>query len=242
MKYTRKWLILILLISALIGCYKKYTYEELQNLNFHRDPIGEYFWSVLSKYEKTYNLSEKESQILGNWLVIEKRGGLIVDNQLLFFPNGLAIILFEYKNYMLENNKSLDAAIGLWEIDDDVLNINTLYFSIQDAAWKKEYVKIQPYRQRLINVNDIDILGYTKKPFYKYKLPDEIEKMVYVINSRREKQRVRMVYTFDLISNPGVLEIDLGEFEIFPEMAEKGHSGLDIVRDFDLLKYYIDRL
>jgi hypothetical protein len=106
-----------------------------------------------------------------------------------------------------------------------------------------EYFSITPYEVELININDVDPGGYTRKPFNRFILPAELRSQIN-IPSRAKKRviMVRTIYSIHVITNSGRPEKNYGYLSIVPEMAAENLSGLDIVSDPVLVEKFFSGL
>jgi hypothetical protein len=229
-----------------------YTLEEFQELTreFTDDslyPMGTYFWDEFKELEAQYRFSQSESKLLGKWvnLTVETGPIYVYYN---FFPNKLFVLRFCLENFEVANSeaKYFDKAIGTWELAGDTVRI-TIYAiiiedtSVDDNRKNKEILFVeQPYSIDVININDIDPLGFTRRPINDAVLSRELLKKVKIKEKNKTNNlMMRNVYSVDVITNTGKPEKNYGYFRRVPEMARENLSGLDIVTNSDLIDKYI---
>jgi hypothetical protein len=105
-----------------------------------------------------------------------------------------------------------------------------------------EYFSVAPYEVELININDVDPGGYTRKPFNPYILPEELRSQIIIPSEARKKVvMVRSIYNIGVITRSGRPEKNYRYLSIAPEMAAENLSGLDIVTDPALMEKFVSR-
>jgi hypothetical protein len=98
---------------------------------------------------------------------------------------------------------------------------------------------VSPYEADMIDIKDIDPIGYSKKPFMNFVFPKEIKRRVTIPDgSRKRGHRVRSLYSIFVITDSGKPEKHYGLFKHVPEMAENNFTGLDIVTNPDMVYKY----
>jgi hypothetical protein len=136
-------------------------------------------------------------------------------------------------------------ALGLWEIKDSKINVKiyviiTENSSITDIVASKDLFFVEPYEIDVININDIDTIGYTRRPINADILSGELKKMVEIKEPNKTSNRmVRNIYTMDYITSTGRPEKNYRYFSIVPELARENISGLDLVSSPGLIRKYI---
>jgi hypothetical protein len=219
--------------------------EEIRDYDFYKEdnPMGTYFWDEFSEYEGQYNLTDNESKLLGAW-----RNTAMNTNpyyrSYIFFPNKFCVLRIKSDNYIFidHENKSLYRAAGTWEVADNMVKITIYSIVIEDREKSypnnKDIVLIErPYTVDFINIYDIDVEGYTKKPAFDRILSEELQKQVKVkVPNRTKNLYLRNVYSID---NIPVTRKNYRYFTYFPEMAEEKHTGLEIAVNSELIRKYI---
>jgi hypothetical protein len=222
-----------------------YTLEELKKAA-NDDSTGVWFWDEFPDLEAQYALSPQESALLGDWFYSFDYSEQIIYNGYYFFPNKLFLLDFESKIYKVRNRDAvfLNRAIGIWEVINDRVKIKiyaiiTKNESIRDYRMSKELLEIDPYEIDFININDIDPIGYTRRPINKEVLSGELKRLVDINGEKKVYDLLaRNIYLWDFVSPNGSGK-DYGHFEIVPEMAERNLSGLDVATNPELIKELI---
>jgi hypothetical protein len=218
---------------------EKYTLEKLQRFQDGLDPIGENFWDIFKRYESQYSLSDDENKLLGDWASFKEWGTF---PRLSFFPNRLFIADINMYNFVLRKNSTaaINQIMGEWYISDDRVKV-TIYGYI---VWEKEkkvyeYALCAPYEVDLINIQDVDPIGYTLKAFNYISVPEEIKKIAKKTRSTYPKlkkdQSARHLSSIDIFTDSGGPEHDYGLFNFFPVMAKRKLSGRQIARSPELV-------
>jgi hypothetical protein len=228
------------LISCGAGNGKDYTYEELQSYTDELTPLGTHFWKEFGDLRDRYNLTEAESKILGRWSGL----GTNIARTFYFYPNGFFMVGFGRHRYKIEADKYLGQGYGTWEIRDNAVVVTVYMFRVSYRLpdtdlndMTSEYLSISPYKASLINVNDVDSGGYTRKPFAYVDLPKELKSHIFIPSETKKKSvMVRSIYFID----PLVISDNkhYGYLSVVPDMAADNVSGLDIATNIDLAKKY----
>jgi hypothetical protein len=210
-------------------------------------PMGTYFWDEFKDLEMQYGLTEEESKLLGKWVNLTCETGPIYFYYA-FFPNKLFVLSFPFEGFQVRgsNEKYFNKAVGTWELVDAIVRV-TIYAVIVDDKkiddWlkRKEILFVeQPYSIDVINIDDIDPMGYTKRSVNDTVLSRELRKKVVVKEKNKTTNLLmRNVYSTDVITNTGKPEKNYGYFTKVPEMAQKKLSGMDIVSSPKLIEEYI---
>lgn len=236
----------LVLLSCGISCKRNYTYEELQRYTDELTPLGTHFWDEFGYLRDTYGLTDSESKVLGEWNGFQKRVGWTF----IFYPNRLFVVLFGVHKYKTEENMYLHQGYGIWELRGNALVV-TMYkfrktFSPPEGDRESEiseYFDITPYEAPVININDIDSGGYTRKPFERFVLPDELRPQIHIPPEAKKKAvMVRSIYNIHVITNSGKPEKSYGYLKVVPDMAADNVSGLDVATSTDLAKKYFENL
>jgi hypothetical protein len=206
-------------------------------------PMGTYFWDEFSEYETQYNLADNESKLLGTWINTAMNTSPY-NRRYIFFPNKFFVLGINSDNYIFidNENKSLYRAAGTWEITDSMVKITIYSIEIEDDERSrpnnKDIVLLEhPYTFDFINIDDIDVQGYTKKPAYDRILSEELQRQVRVkVPNRTNNLYLRNVYSIDWIP---LMRKNYNYFTYFPEMAKEKHTGLEIAVNPELTKKYI---
>ena len=255
---------LVFLLLLCLACDSKvkniHTFDEFkEDFMAGLVPMGTYFWDEFGDIETKYGLTENESKLLGKWSNMTFNSGPGY-NDYVFFPNKFFLLGFSFKKFRIVDAEEmyLNKALGTWEIVNGIVRI-TIYTVITEDYTKKHpnnkdvFFVEQPYTVDLINIDDIDEQGFTKRPINDAVLSKELQQMVTVQKNpsknlykgkkvtKKERNKAnnlhfRNVYTIDVIPE---LAKNYGYFSYFPEMARENHSGLDIVMNPDLIKKYI---
>ena len=213
--------------------------------------IGIPFWKEFPNLKHLYNLNEMESEMIGRW--IECSVDWVppdLGSPYYFFPNKFIIINYFYPfRYGFRNNTSkyLDKGIGTWEIKNGMIVAKLYYLIIYNKDERKnEMISVKPYEIEVVNIKDIDKEGYSKKPFTRPFIPDELKDEIIISIEETHLKKydkvgndyimVRYFYTLDVLPSP---RRNYGYFQMAPDMAKEGVSGLDIVQNPDLIKKYI---
>jgi hypothetical protein len=223
-----------------------YTLEELKKAA-ESDSTGAWFWDEFPDLEERYDLSPQESALLGDWCYNFEDSTHIIYHGYYFFPNKLFILNFGPQNYKIKNSDTifLNKAVGTWEVINNRVSIKiytiiTRNDAISDYRSNKELFEIEPYEIDFIDINDIDPIGYTKRPINKEVLSGELKRLVDI---NREKKvydiLVRDIYSWDFITRSGLPEKNYGYLKITPEMAERNLSGLDVATNPELIEELI---
>ena len=223
-----------------------HTFEEFKNilnveLNYFL-PMGTWFWDEFSDYEEQYNLTKNESKLLGRWMNVTFT--TLVNNNYLFFPNKLFILLFNYKNIRIidEEKMYFNRAIGTWEIVDGIVRFTIYAVVTEDDMLKysnnKELFFVErPYSVDFINIDDIGEEGYTKRPINDTILSEELKRMVTIKKPNMTNNLyVRNVYSMNVLPPVGK---DYGDFSIVPNLARENLSGLEVATSRELIERYI---
>jgi hypothetical protein len=229
------------LMSCGVGSGRDYTYEELQVFTDELNPNGTSFWEEFGNLKDKYNLTESESRVLGMWTGLKET----VARAFVFYPNKLFMVYFGRHKYKGEENKYLDGIYGVWEMRDNMLMITVHGFIATtlkaDASVEvSEYFDVTPpYEESLINISDVAIGGYTRKPFAYFDLPKELKSHIFIPPETKKKSvMVRSIYFID----PLVISDNkrYGYLSVVPDMAADNVSGLDIATNIDLAKKYFE--
>jgi hypothetical protein len=242
-----------LIISCLLLCIScgqekevTYTQEELNNLLDDKS-VGAYFWDEFKDYEAYYNLTPDESKVLGRWIAL---GNMSVPsyNSYTFFPNKLFILNFNYETYHVSDSDEtyFEKALGTWEVGRDVVTIKIYaiitrdYSLIDDRIAGKDLFFVEPYEIKVIDINDVDLIGYTRRPINADILSGELQRMVEIKEpNRTENFLMRIIYVTDYITSTGKPEKNYRYFSIVPELARENLSGPDIVTNPEHIRKYI---
>jgi hypothetical protein len=103
-----------------------------------------------------------------------------------------------------------------------------------------EYCAVIPYEFNVVNIHDIEAIGYSRIPFEDLIFPNEIEDQV-VLPARyyNNVHMGRFLYSIYLFTYSGKPENHYSYFAYVPEMAENNLSGLEIATNPELaLKYF----
>ena len=253
-----KKILLLVCISLLIfGCNLKKRFACTANeffeitREYNADPpypMGTYFWDEFKDLKVQYGLTEEESKVLGKWVNLIHTYEDIVYNSYAFFPNKLFVLSFSFKNFQITGSeeKYFNKAIGIWELIGDKVRITIHAIlvenaKINDERKNKEILFIErPYSIDVININDIDPIGYTKQSINDTILSKELRNMVVIKEKNKTKNLLmRNVYFMNVITNSGKMEKNYGYFTRVPEMAQKNLSGMDIATSPELIEKYI---
>jgi hypothetical protein len=244
---TKKKFVLVVVLVSLISCGetggKDYTYEELQQGTDEFNPLGTHFWEEFGDLKDKYNLTDTESKMLGAWSGLEKN----IARSFYFYPNGLFMVGFGTHKYKNKENRYLAEGYGIWEVRNDKLVVTMYRFQsssrrTETSGRNLEYFSVTPYEAELININDVDPDGYTRKPFKYFILPAELRSKIDVPSDVREKTvMVRSIYSILVITNSRWPKKDYGYLSIVPEMAAENLSGLDIVTNPALVEKFFSR-
>jgi hypothetical protein len=241
MKYVflNALILVFLLASSCSNNEKTYTLEDLQKGDDGLNPRGTYFWDEFGGLRTQYSLNEKESMILGRWVELESH----VSGNYYFYPNKLFAIGFNMHKFK-EESAYLAHIFGVWDIRNDRLTVKIYsllkYYSPTDSQPERyEYMAVSPYEVDIIDIKDIDPIGYSKKPFMNFVFPKEIRRLITVPDgSRKGGYMVRSLYSILVITDSGKPEKSYDLFECFPEMAESNLTGLDIVTNPGIIYKY----
>jgi hypothetical protein len=226
----------VFLISCGVTGGKDYTYEELQTYTDELTPLGTPFWDEFGGLRDKYKLTDTESKILGEWNGLETN----ITRSFYFYPNGFFMVGLGSHYYKNNRNRYLSQGYGVWEVRGNILVV-TMYSFYSDfrktetSGRNPEFFTVKPYEVKLINMNDVDPGGYTRKPFERFILPEELRPRIHIPPEARKKAiMVRSIYTIHVITNSGKPEKNYGFLKVVPEMAAKDLSGLDIAANPEL--------
>ena len=207
---------------------KTYTYEQLQKFTDVLNPLGTYFWDEFPELKAKYNLSNEESMILGAWSGLEQPSAATY----WFFPNKL-FYRIGLEEYSLRNkSKSMGVLIGIWFISDGILSVKI----IGHFAWeqgKKVYKFCKLTETQLIDISDVDFMGYTKKPMAIADIPEDIKKQ---LNPKTLKYKpVRMARSLVSYNPFKEGDVSYGYFKYVRELAKENLSGEQIANSPELV-------
>jgi hypothetical protein len=237
----------LLLLFFLGGCDLQeeiiYTLDDLREAS-SGESIGVSFWDEFNDYKTQYSLTPDESMLLGEWYGI---GIQDVFNSYSFFPNKFFILYFNYENYKVQNTDEtyFGKALGTWEIDNNTVTIKiytiiTRNHLIRDRIAGRDLFFVEPYEIDVININDVDPIGYTRRPINADILSRELQKMVEIKEPNRTKNLfMRSIYSMDYVTSSGKPEKNYDYFNIVPELAKENIPGLDLATDPDLIRKFI---
>lgn len=216
----------IFLITSCVG-EKKYTYAQLQEYTDVLNPLGTFFWDEFPELEEQNVLSYEESIILGSWNGFENESA----SSYRFFPNKLFIAGFREHRYSDRITKYLGELFGIWFINDGILTVRVL----GNLHWEDGYMYsfCEPTETQLIQISDIDPIGYTRKPMAIINIPDEIKKQLDPKTMRYKPVRLAR----SLVSYNPLKEGDLtyGYFNHVEEMARRNLTGEQIANSPELV-------
>jgi hypothetical protein len=237
----------------LVSCAQNtrvFTRRELQETM--SDPAivaGVYFWDEFGQYRDLYNLSEEESMLLGRWYTYG--GGTYY-----FFPNRLFVFCGPLRRFKDDPARLLEGVLGTWSIKRNTVYVRIFGVDVStgkeasffDTAAKHEYLMIDPYDQKIIDIREIHPNGYAKKFFNNdIEVPKSLkEKLIHNRPSELPRKRsegipagigaVRYIYRSELNTSYGFLRL-------VPHMAEDNVSGMDIVTNPALFdEYFVQSL
>jgi hypothetical protein len=227
-----------------------YTFEEFKT-EFQKyfdevvvdSPFGTWFWDEFGEYEPHYNLTDRESKLLGEWRNVTTSKGPS-NHYYNFFPNKFFILYFLYKTIQIDGSENLflDKALGTWEITEGVVRFTVYAISIRDTERKPPnnknvFLIERPYKVDLINLDDIGEEGYTKRPINDTILSEELQEQVKVLEPNKTNNLyARSIYSMSYQPEESKY---YGYFTYFPDMARENHSGLEIATSPELIKKYI---
>ena len=132
----------------------------------------------------------------------------------------------------------MDALIGIWYVEDNVLTIKVIAINIYENGYK--YIPVTPYISHLINIEDIDPIGYTKKPMAIAAIPKDIKKQLDPKTMRYKPVRmVRSLYSIRPLNSKGN-NISYGYFKYVRQMAKENLSGEQIANSPELVHRFFD--
>jgi hypothetical protein len=227
---------------------KVFTRWELQEtMSNPAIAVGTYFWDEFGQYRDLYNLNEEESMLLGRWYPYK-------DGTYHFFPNHLFFFECFGIEFKDEPTKLLDRVLGTWFIRGNTVyvrifgvDISTVDISTWEMGYiytetKREYLMVDPYDLKIIDIREIHPIGYAKKNFKDIEVPESLRGKL-ISNSLPGPVRkrndgipkgigaVRYLYTSELNTSYGYLSL-------VPRMAEDNVSGMDIVTNPALVDEY----
>lgn len=130
----------------------------------------------------------------------------------------------------------MGALIGIWFINNGILNVKI----IGNLYWEKESI----YRfcglteSQLINIEDIDPIGYTKTPMVLVTIPEDIRKQ---LSKKILKQKsVRMARSLVSYNPFKEGDVSYGYFKYVEEMARENLSGEEIANSPELVHRFFD--
>jgi hypothetical protein len=238
-------IVFLVLMSCGVGSGKDYTYEDLQTFTDELNPNGTSFWEEFGNLKDKYNLTDSESKVVGMWTGLNET----VARVFVFYPNKLFMVYFGRHKYKGEENKYLDGIYGVWEVRDNMLMITVHGFMATtlkaDASVEmSEYFDVTPpYKESLININDVAIGGYTRKPFRQFVLPSALRSKIDIPPATKKKiAMVRSIYHINVITKSGRPEKSYGYLNVVPNMAADNVSGLEVATSTELVKKYFENL
>ena len=234
--------------EEIIYTFDRFREEFTGAFNVFLLPMGTFFWDEFEDIAAQYELTEDESKLLGTWMNVTFYLDL-VNNYYTFFPNKLFFITFNFENIKISstNNMFYDKAIGTWEIINGIVQITIHAIIIENKTGymltKNVFRISHPYTVDFINIDDIDIEGFTRRPINDTILSDELHQMVRIKEPNMTNNLyVRNIYSIDVITNSGRPEKNYRHFNIVRKMAQENLSGLDIVTNTELIIEYIFNL
>jgi hypothetical protein len=186
---------------------KVYTFEEFKtefqeyfDMSVGDFPLGTRFWDEFGEYEALYSLTDNESKLLGEWMIITFSLGPS-NHYYNFFPNKFFLIDFLSETIQINcaENLFLDKALGTWEITDGIVRVTIHAISIMDIERKSPYNKDvflieRPYTVDFISIDDIGEEGYTKRPINDSILSEELKKKLRCLNPINQTTCIRELY------------------------------------------------
>ena len=214
---------------------KTYTYEQLQKFTDVLNPLGTYFWDEFPELKAKYNLSNEESMILGRWDGFEawdEWGVTISGCSYEFFPNRLAVANVSGHRFKDNADICLGSLIGTWDIEDNILKMTVFsYFTAGGAA--RQYIRCNHYSFSIINILDIDPIGYTKKPMALITIPDALKEKLKSKTMRYKSVRMaRSLVSYNPLKEG---DVSYGYFKYVEEMARENLSGEQIANSPELV-------
>jgi len=208
-------------------------------------PFGTYFWDEFGSLQDIYGLDSKESEILGYWRAFDGNTTKAY-NSYSFYPNRLLRVYFDdLGHFRDEPNRYLRMAVGVWDIRDGKV-IATIFFLIAEEnqgiiqgeyKYKQSVMETVPYEIEIVDLNSIDPVGYSRRPFNYFELTAEMKDTINLReNTGKDWLMVRYLYYIGILS---VTKEYASNFKLVPEMAELGISGMDIMRDQEMFKRYV---
>src|SRR4030042_5096538 len=178
-KYRLMAIVLMLIFSACIqdadaDSEKIRTADELFRFKEKNFVPNHSFYDEFPEYKNVYKFNQNDEEIIGPWssLADEKKESLF---SYIFYPNNLFI-----GNTFISTkreNTYLSIIIGLWSVENDILvaTIYTFqYVEIKGESRIYSYEDCKPYRVELININDLDSIGYSRRAFKELSLPENV--------------------------------------------------------------------
>ncbi len=195
-----------------------------------------HFWNEfgnLKKSFKKYDLEGSE-ELLGSWWPAE----FMSSGTFRFLPN----FLFIYFTYIHTSEKStLYYIIGKWEITEGDVSVEIYGYIIEYGSKKTrqyKYLKCKPYKTRLINIDHLVNMGYSKRKFAYLPLPEEISGIISNEDIRENNEasyRFRVLYSVALNTSNFPNDKVFWELGIVPDLAQKDYSAMDLIDDGALL-------
>jgi hypothetical protein len=215
------------------------TIDELIILT-ERDFIPNHsFYDEFPEYKGIYRFNGKEEEVIGEWIELagEKNQSLF---SYVFYPNNLFIA----NSYIMTQNEKtyLSHSIGIWSIEKNILMATIFtfqYVETKGESFDYSYEACQPYKVELINTNDIDAIGYSRKVFKELLFPESVNKKLNLANkSYGPVHRFRQFYIKDILS--AEKEKDYGYFKLLPVIVNKRLSGIEMVSDQTTIRDFLE--
>lgn len=227
---AQKYLFLIIMTFSIISCSgeKKYTYKQLQEFTDVLNPLGTYFWDEFISLKGKYQLTVNESMILGRWNGFDKTSGCSYQ----FFPNKLVIANVKGHDFKDNPNISLGTLVGTWSIENSILEM-TVFGYYTFGGTTRKYIKCTQYKINIVDISDIDPIGYSKKPMAIILIPEELRDKLDPSTMRFKPVRLaRSLVSYNPLKEG---DVTYGYFNHVEEMARRNLTGEQIANNPELV-------